>query len=73
MDSVDFDLPTDEPAASSSDPHYRAENFDVDESIGYLVKRVRSMLSHAIEREDRNWQWYYLRSRVEHEAGEAKA
>lgn len=28
---------------------------------------------HAIEREDRNWQWYYLRSRVEHEAGEAKA
>jgi O-antigen ligase len=24
---------------------------------------------HAIEREDRNWQWYYLRSRVEHEAG----
>jgi O-antigen ligase len=29
--------------------------------------------SHAIEREDRNWQWYYLRSRVEHEAGESKA
>jgi O-antigen ligase len=28
---------------------------------------------HAIEREDRNWQWYYLRSRVEHEAGEAAA
>jgi O-antigen ligase len=28
--------------------------------------------SHAIEREDRNWQWYYLRSRVEHEAGESK-
>jgi O-antigen ligase len=26
---------------------------------------------HAIEREDRNWQWYYLRSRVEHAAGEA--
>jgi O-antigen ligase len=25
---------------------------------------------HAIDREDRNWQWYYLRSRVEHEAGE---
>jgi O-antigen ligase len=25
---------------------------------------------HAIEREDRNWQWYYLRSRVEHEAGD---
>ncbi len=29
--------------------------------------------THAIEREDRNWQWYYLRSRVEHEAGEPKA
>jgi O-antigen ligase len=27
---------------------------------------------HAIEREDRNWQWYYLRSRVEHEAGETE-
>ncbi len=27
----------------------------------------------AIEREDRNWQWYYLRSRVEHEAGERAA
>jgi O-antigen ligase len=29
--------------------------------------------SHAIEREDRNWQWYYLRSRVEHEAGNEAA
>jgi O-antigen ligase len=28
---------------------------------------------HAIDREDRNWQWYYLRSRVEHEAGDAAA
>jgi O-antigen ligase len=28
---------------------------------------------HAIEREDRNWQWYYLRSRVEHENGERAA
>jgi O-antigen ligase len=27
----------------------------------------------AIEREDRNWQWYYLRSRVEHAAGEDAA
>ena len=26
--------------------------------------------THAIDREDHNWQWYYLRSRVEHEAGE---
>ncbi|HEX3324385.1 MAG TPA: O-antigen ligase family protein [Solirubrobacterales bacterium] len=29
--------------------------------------------THAIEREDRNWQWVYLRSRVEHEAGEETA
>jgi O-antigen ligase len=28
---------------------------------------------HAIEREERNWQWYYLRSRAEHENGEAEA
>jgi O-antigen ligase len=28
---------------------------------------------HAIEREDRNWQWYYLLSRVKHEAGEEEA
>lgn len=30
---------------------YRVADFVVDESIGYLVKRVRSMLSNAIERE----------------------
>ena len=36
--------------------------------------RPRSSTSrHAIEREDRNWQWYYLRSRVEHEAGDEAA
>lgn len=29
--------------------------------------------SHAIEREDRNWRWYYLRSLVEHEGGENAA
>lgn len=29
--------------------------------------------SNAIDREDRNWQWYYLRSRVEHAAGEDPA
>jgi O-antigen ligase len=29
--------------------------------------------THAIEREDHNWQWVYLRSRVEHEAGEEEA
>lgn len=30
---------------------YRVEGFAIDESIGYLVKRVRSMLSAAVERE----------------------
>jgi len=30
-------------------------------------------LTQAIDREDRNWQYYYLRSRVEEEAGEANA
>jgi O-antigen ligase len=29
--------------------------------------------TQAIEREDRNWQWYYLRSRVEHEADQGEA
>lgn len=30
-------------------------------------------LTHAIDREDRNWQWFYLRSRIEHEAGDEAA
>jgi O-antigen ligase len=30
-------------------------------------------LTRAIEREDRNWQWYYLRSKIEHEAGDEAA
>jgi hypothetical protein len=29
--------------------------------------------SDAIEREDHNWQWYYLRSKTEHEAGNEAA
>lgn len=29
--------------------------------------------NHAIDREDHNWQWFYLRSRVEHEGGDEKA
>jgi O-antigen ligase len=29
--------------------------------------------TNAIEREDRNWQWYYLRSKVEHEAGDEES
>lgn len=29
--------------------------------------------THAIQREDRNWQWYYLRSQVEHEGGDEAA
>ena len=35
----------------SPEPLYRVADFVIDESIGYLVKRVRSMLSAAIERE----------------------
>jgi tetratricopeptide (TPR) repeat protein len=34
---------------------------------------AKERLTQAINREDRNWQLYYLRSRVEHEAGEAAA
>jgi DNA-binding MarR family transcriptional regulator len=37
--------------AKTGTPLYRVQDFVVDESIGYLVKRVRSMLSTAIERE----------------------
>lgn len=29
--------------------------------------------THAIDRETENWQWYYLRSKVEHEGGEEAA
>ncbi len=47
--------------------------------LGLLAERqgdfpaATEHFSHAIEREDHNWQWYYLRSRVEHEAGEEAA
>jgi O-antigen ligase len=47
--------------------------------LGLLAERqgdyatAAEHFGHAIEREDRNWQWYYLRSRVEHENGEAAA
>jgi tetratricopeptide (TPR) repeat protein len=34
---------------------------------------ARERLTQAIERQDRDWSLYYLRSRVEHEAGEASA
>jgi len=34
---------------------------------------AKARLTQAIEREDRNWQLYYLRSRVEREAGEPAA
>ncbi len=36
---------------STSEPLYRVADFVIDDSIGYLVKRVRSMLSTAVERE----------------------
>ncbi len=38
-------------ATRSPEPLYRVADFVIDESIGYLVKRVRSMLSNAVERE----------------------
>ncbi|HEX7245581.1 MAG TPA: O-antigen ligase family protein [Solirubrobacterales bacterium] len=47
--------------------------------LGLLAERqgdyatATENFEHAIEREDRNWQWYYLLSRVEHEAGEEDA
>jgi O-antigen ligase len=37
----------------------------------YPVAAAR--LGEAIERDDRNWQLYYLRSRIEHEAGDDRA
>ena len=39
------------PVLSVEPPLYRIDDFAIDESIGYLIKRVRSMLSNAIERE----------------------
>jgi O-antigen ligase len=47
--------------------------------LGLLAERqgdfagATTHFTHAIEREDRNWQWYYLRSRVEHAAGDEAA
>lgn len=38
-------------AIVKKDPLYRVADFVIDDSIGYLVKRVRSMLSAAVERE----------------------
>lgn len=35
--------------------------------------RAAAYFGDAIDRENRNWQWYYLRSRTEHEAGEGAA
>jgi O-antigen ligase len=37
------------------------------------LDNARAHFSDAIEREDHNWQWYYLRSEVEHQAGEEAA
>ena len=39
------------PASVRKDDLYCVADFVMDESIGYLVKRVRSMLSAAVERE----------------------
>jgi tetratricopeptide (TPR) repeat protein len=37
------------------------------------LDNAKAHFSDAIEREDHNWQWYYLRSEVEHQAGEEPA
>lgn len=37
--------------APAKEPLYRVSDFVIDDSIGYLVKRVRAMLSNAVERE----------------------
>jgi DNA-binding MarR family transcriptional regulator len=37
--------------SDAKEPLYGAGDFAVDESIGYLIKRVRSMLGTAVERE----------------------
>lgn len=36
---------------TKNQPLYRVADFVIDESIGYLIKRTRSMLSAAVERE----------------------
>lgn len=47
--------------------------------LGLLAERqgdygsATAHFTHAIEREDRNWQWRYLLARVEHEAGDEAA
>jgi hypothetical protein len=47
--------------------------------LGLLAERqgeyalAAEHFTHAIDREDRNWQWFYLRSRVEHEGGDEEA
>ncbi|MGI9024566.1 MAG: MarR family winged helix-turn-helix transcriptional regulator [Burkholderiaceae bacterium] len=43
-------MPPRETAAKAA-PLYRVSDFAIDESIGYLIKRVRSTLSAAVERE----------------------
>lgn len=43
-------MPPRETAAKTA-PLYRVSDFAIDESIGYLIKRVRSSLSAAVERE----------------------
>ncbi len=40
-----------DPAPARPAPLYRVADFCADDSIGYLIKRVRSMLSNAVERE----------------------
>lgn len=44
-------IPSKPEPASPAEPLYRVEDFVIEESIGYLIKRVRSMLSLEVERE----------------------
>ncbi|MDX6602807.1 MAG: hypothetical protein QOF13_2009 [Solirubrobacterales bacterium] len=74
--SEDFGAATDHASTARSIEPWAASPYV---QLGLLAERQGDYggaivhFGHAIDREDRNWQWYYLRSRVEHEAGEDAA
>ena len=57
------------PARSSPGPLRRTCSSACSPSARAIYPAAIDHFTDAIEREDRNWQWYYLRSRVEHAAG----
>ncbi len=61
------------PARSSPSPPPRTSSSGCSPSFRATTRRRRERLTQAIDREDLNWQLYYLRSKVEHEAGEGAA